>query len=73
VFFTYTELGNYGWVFLLNPVAPLLESIRCIVVEGAIDPFLWPWLGYSTIAALLAILLGSIFFEKAEYLFAEYA
>lgn len=73
VFFTYTELGNYGWIFLLNPVAPLLESIRCIVVEGAIDPFLWPWLGYSTIAALLAILLGSIFFEKAEYLFAEYA
>lgn len=73
VFFTYKELGDYGWVFLLNPVASLLEAVRCVVVEGAIDPFLWPWLGYSTIVSLLAILLGSIFFEKAEYLFAEYA
>ncbi|MEX2216425.1 MAG: ABC transporter permease [Phycisphaeraceae bacterium] len=73
VYFTYEELGQYGWVLLLNPVAPLLESLRCLVVNGAMDPFLWPWVGYSTIVALLALLLGSIFFEKAEHLFAEYA
>lgn len=73
VFFSFRELGQYGWVFLLNPVAPLLEAIRCLVVQGAMDPYLWPWLGYSTIVALLALLFGSIFFEKAEYLFAEYA
>lgn len=73
VFFSYSELGSHGWIFLLNPVAPLLEAIRCVVVEGAIDPFLWPWLGYSTITALLAMLLGGVFFEKAEHLFAEYA
>lgn len=73
VYFTYEELGQYGWILLCNPVAPLLESLRCLVVDGAMDPYLWPWLGYSTIVALLTILLGSIFFEKAEYLFAEYA
>ena len=47
VYFTYQELGEWGWFFLFNPVTPLLESIRMVVIEGAIDPVMWPWLGYK--------------------------
>ena len=73
VFFTYTELGQYGWVLLLNPVAPVLECIRCVIVQGEIDAFLWPWLGYSIIMALLFAMIGCTVFDRAESLFAEYA
>ncbi len=73
VFFTYTELGQYGWVLLLNPVAPILESMRCIVVQGQMDPYLWPWLVYSVIMTLLIAMVGCTVFDRAESLFAEYA
>jgi len=73
VYFTYGELGQYGWVLLLNPVSPILDSLRCVVIQGQMDPFLWPWLGYSVIASLLCAMIGCWVFDKAEYLFAEYA
>jgi len=73
VYFTYTELGQYGWVLLMNPVSPILEALRCVVVEGQMDPVLWPWLGYSVIVTLLCAMAGCWVFDKAEYLFAEYA
>jgi ABC-type polysaccharide/polyol phosphate export permease len=73
VYFTYEELGQYGWLLLLNPVSPVLESLRTIVTSGQVDPLLLPWLGYSTIIALLAAMVGCWVFDKAEYLFAEYA
>lgn len=73
VYFKVSELGQYGWVFLFNPVTPVLEALRMAVVEGRIDPGLWPWLGYSAAFALAALFVGARVFEKAEYLFAEYA
>jgi ABC-type polysaccharide/polyol phosphate export permease len=73
VYFTHHELGQYGWLFLLNPVAPILEAIRNIVVDGAIEPALHPWLGYSVICSLVWAMFGAWVFDKAEYLFAEYA
>lgn len=72
VYFTYTELGQWGWYFLLNPVTPVLESIRMVVIEGAIDPFMWPWLAYSITAATVVLVAGSIVFKRAESSFAEF-
>jgi len=37
VYISYDELGRFGWVMLFNPVAPLLEAIRVIVVKGGVD------------------------------------
>jgi lipopolysaccharide transport system permease protein len=73
VYFSYQELGRWGWVFLLNPVTPLLEAMRSVVIQGQMDPYLWPWLGYSTSLAVVGFLAASAVFERAEYLFAEYA
>ncbi len=72
VYFTYEELGDWGWILLINPVAPILEGLRTVVIDGAVDPYLWPWLGYSTIVTLAGAMAASVIFERAEYLFAEY-
>jgi ABC-type polysaccharide/polyol phosphate export permease len=72
VFFKYSELGPAGKLFLLNPVAPLLEGLRTAVVGGAIDPMLYPYLAYSATVALVGFAASCVIFERAEYLFAEY-
>lgn len=72
VYYTYTELGDWGWILLLNPVAPLLEAMRTVVIDGQLDPYLWPWVGYSTAVATVGFVGACVFFERAEYLFAEY-
>ena len=72
VFFQYDELGSWGWVLLINPVAPLLEGLRMVVVDGTIEPFLWYWLGYSAAVAFIGFYVACEVFEHAEYLFAEF-
>ena len=72
VYFTYAELGQWGWIFLFNPITPLLEGIRMVVVEGAIEPFMWPWIGYSVAAAVAGLAIGSLVFKRADGLFAEF-
>ena len=72
VYFTYEELGQWGWVLLINPVAPILEGLRTAIIDGAIDPYLWPWLVYSTAVTLIGFIAACAIFERAEYMFAEY-
>ncbi len=72
VYFTYEELGQWGWLLLINPVAPLLEGIRTAVINGQVDPFLWPWIAYSVTVAVVMLFVASRSFERAEHLFAEY-
>lgn len=72
VYFSYEELGQWGWVLLVNPVAPLLEGIRTACLDGSIDPFLWPWLGYSAFVATIGFFAACTIFDRAEHLFAEY-
>ncbi len=73
VYFSYTELGEWGWLLLINPVAPLLEAMRMAVIDGSIAPELYPWLVYSAAVSIGGFLAAALIFEKAEYLFAEYA
>ena len=81
VYFTYYELGRHGWWLLFNPVAPVLEAIRNVIVGGSIstyvngelvDRLVWPFLGYSVVVAGSLLVLGSVVFRRAEHLFAEY-
>lgn len=72
VYFTYEELGQWGWLFLFNPVTSLLESMRMVVVEGAIDPYMWPWLAYSVTTAIVVCAIGSVVFRRAEGSFADF-
>lgn len=61
-----------GKVLFLNPVAPILESLRCVCIQGTLPMDFLPWLGYSTIFALLILWIASVVFDRAEFLFAEY-
>lgn len=73
VYFSYTELGDWGYVLLANPVAPLLEGLRLVVVDGYMPADFLPAIGYSATVAVVGLLVGLVTFERAEYLFAEYA
>lgn len=79
------EMGRFGQLAMLNPIAPLIEGIsQCIVghVEvmeaGApavyvpgIDPGLWPFLIYSAVFAFGSLLAGLAIFRRSEPFFAE--
>lgn len=73
VYFTYEELGRWGWLLLLNPVAALLEALRLVLVDGQSPAELWPFLALATAVTLGICLLAAWVFEQAEYRFAEYA
>ena len=73
VFLKYSELGRWGKLLLLNPVAPLLEGMRTAVVDGRLDPTLWPYLGYSAAVAVVCLIAACAVFDRAESMFAEYA
>ena len=69
VFFDAALFGDWKYLLLLNPVAPILEGISAAVTgHGGLQ---LGWFVYSATVSL-AILGGSmLFFEKLEPLFAE--
>ena len=71
VFLHYEDFQGWGWIFFINPVAPILESIRTIVTQGRIAPDILPWLAYSTAVAVIVMIFASRFFNRSEALFAE--
>lgn len=69
VFYETTMFGKWSNLLLLNPVAPILESINtCIVHHRAPD---FGWLAYSAIFSCLVFSGGYPFFKKLESTFAE--
>ena len=69
VFYPASTLGKYGRLLLLNPVGPILESIRDVVILHR-SPDL-PWLAYSAAWSLLGFLVSWKLFQRAEPSFAE--
>lgn len=62
-------LGKYSTIALLNPMAPLLEAFRAVMVLDRLpDPF---WTTYSCVFALGIFLLGYRVFKQLETVFAE--
>jgi ABC-type polysaccharide/polyol phosphate export permease len=92
IFFTpvFFEPGMLGPgkadLVMLNPLAPLLEGARLVIVQGhnLLEPLtpataangtdLWsPWfLVYSGAWALFGMVFGTLIFHRVQYLFAEY-
>ena len=69
VFYDVRMFGQRGNWLLLNPVAPLLESLgRCIAHQEAPD---FHWYLYSLTFSLVALLGGFILFKHLEPDFAE--
>lgn len=69
VFYSASVLGKWGFLLLLNPVGPVLESLRDTIILHR-GPNLF-WLGYSSVCALCGVLLAWKIFQKAEASFAE--
>ena len=61
--------GEWEWLLLLNPVAPILEGLKNVVVYG-ISPKLM-WIAYSGAIAVVSIIIGLSFFKTLEPKFAE--
>ncbi len=69
VFYEASTFGKYKTFLLANPVGSILESINNIVVLHTMpDVF---WFSYAGITSLLMFIIGLVFFNKMEPLFAE--
>jgi lipopolysaccharide transport system permease protein len=69
VFYEVKLAGKWGWVLMLNPIAPVLEALNsCIVLHEMpkID-----WILYSALFSLVTIWGSTRFFKTLEPRFAE--
>lgn len=69
VFYEVDMFGNWAPILLLNPMGPILESIRTIVVLH--QPPSFYWLGYSAIWSVVGFLGAWTTFHRLEHAFAE--
>ena len=63
--------GRLGKLLTLNPMTPIIEGYRSIILRGQVPP-LAP-LGVAAALAIVTLAAGWLFFHRAEYKFAEYA
>ena len=69
VFYEVNMFGKWSNVLLLNPIAPILESINICVVYHS--PPVYPWLAYSAVFSCVMFIIGYTTFKKLEPAFAE--
>ena len=69
VFYSASTLGKMGTLLLLNPVGPILESLRDVIILHRSPDF--RWLTYSAVWAILGFVISWKIFQKAESSFAE--
>jgi lipopolysaccharide transport system permease protein len=69
VFYSASALGKTGKLLLLNPVGPILESLRDVVILHRAPDF--RWLAYSAVWAILGFVVAWKIFQRAEPSFAE--
>jgi lipopolysaccharide transport system permease protein len=69
VLFDVRMLGDKGGWLMRNPAAPILEGLSACIVRH--QPPDLPWLAYSFIFGLTALLGGYVFFKHLEPAFAE--
>jgi lipopolysaccharide transport system permease protein len=69
VFYSAKTLGKLGPLLLLNPVGPILEGLRDVVILQVAPDF--RWFTYSATWAIVGCLISWRIFQKAQYSFAE--
>jgi len=84
IFYEPGMLGARAYLVMLNPIAPLVEGARLVLMNGhnLLEPLtpgtsgtdVWsPWyLGYSAAWAICGLVGGTLIFHRVQYLFAEY-
>jgi lipopolysaccharide transport system permease protein len=56
-------------LFLLNPMATLIDSYRRVLIFGQAPD--WTFLGITTVLSVLTLALGYRYFKRAEATFAD--
>jgi len=69
VFYDVSMFGKWAHIFLLNPLAPILEGIAACVVHHRTPQI--EWILYSAAASFAIFACAFVFFTKLEPLFAE--
>jgi ABC-type polysaccharide/polyol phosphate export permease len=69
VFYSARDFGDSGRFLLLNPVAPILEGLQDVIVNGR-APDQW-WTGYAAGWAVVLLLVTPALFQRLEPKFAE--
>ena len=60
---------KYKWLILANPMSSIVETFRFAFLGSG--SFSWAYLGYSFIATVISLLLGTIVFNKVEKSFTD--
>ena len=69
VFYDARLAGQWEWLLLLNPVAPILEGLNSSIVLHQTPK--GDWILYSAMVSVLGAYLAMIFFKNLEAKFAE--
>jgi lipopolysaccharide transport system permease protein len=61
--------SKYMWLILANPMSAITETFRVGFLGSG--TFRWIYLGYSTVATLIILLIGTIIFNRVEKSFTD--
>lgn len=61
--------GKYSWILALNPMTGVIQSARAALLGTT--PINWTLLAISSIACLIMLIIGVIYFKKVERYFAD--
>ena len=64
----YERLGQWGWVYSLNPLVGILDGFRAAIFGGSVNPFS---LGVSVVATLALLVYSAYAFRRVERSFAD--
>jgi lipopolysaccharide transport system permease protein len=56
--------AKYLWILQINPLTPLIESMRFIFIGS--DQINWLLLGYSLLFTLVTLFIGLLMFNRTE-------
>ena len=70
IVYPWSELGgNMKWIIMLNPISPIVEAFRSILLGSG--NFSWGWLAYSAAFAALACWVGAKIFHRIDRTFVD--
>ena len=69
VFYEVSLFKEWGTLLMLNPIAPILEGLRAVIVEQTMPDLFWT--SYSVVVSVVTFAAAVTFFKTVEPWFAE--
>ena len=61
--------AKYKWLILANPMSAVVETFRYAFL--GLGTFRWNYLGYSALATIIILAIGTVIFNKVEKSFTD--